>query len=73
MSVEDALAAAAKCDNLSFIDTKLYKHSVGSSAWSFDEENKPACLVECPEGNKIERCCKEKANYSLYGVPYYVS
>lgn len=73
VSVEDALAAAAKCDNLSFIDTRFYKPSVGSSAWSFDEENKPACLIECPEGNKIERCCKDKANYSLYGVPYYVS
>ena len=73
VSVEDALSAADKCDYLSFIDTRFYKPSIGSSTWSFDEENKPACLVECPEGNKIERCCKEKANYSLYGVPYFVS
>lgn len=71
--VDKAMEAAAKCDNLPFIDPRFYKKSIGATAWSFDNENKPACLVECPEGNSIERCSESSANYHLFGVPYFVS
>lgn len=71
--VDKAMEAAAKCDNLPFIDPRFYKKSIGATAWSFDNENKPACLVECPEGNTIERCSEPVANYHLFGVPYFVS
>jgi len=73
VNVEDALKVAAKCDNLSFIDTKFYRPSYGASHWEFNPEDKPACLVECPEGHCISRCREDKANYHLFGVPFVVS
>lgn len=68
--LEDAMYCAAKCDNLPFIDTRFYKSNLGMKGWCFDEV--PPCIEGCPEGNCIERCCEDEANYHLFGVPYFV-
>lgn len=70
--MKDAIKAAIMFDNLSYLDNRFYKKSISDNVWSFDKENRPACLKNAPEGTSIRLSSKGKSNFSMYGFNFVV-